>query len=119
MKGYKLFSVRKGKLTSLFGICGHTGGISYELVYEPHKKTYRKINCGGIAVFDDLNDVIDYYRHIKWYKSENMLYEVEYKPSKHDLFVYINNRIYTLSLNVPFGTGYADWIIPIKKIEVE
>lgn len=100
----------------MFVDCGLDKQITYMIEYEPYKKVYRKLNCGGLAVFDDIYNALSYYKYnVSKYNASNcVLLPVEYEEGIQQMYVKYGDRPDQIKiangLFIPIGTRYAKWV---------
>jgi len=101
-EGYKVFYFNNGFLTS---------AVVQFPVYYNKEKTYRKLNCGGLAVFKTKEDAQN-FKDIICYRDSIIIKKVRYRGSVHRQLYYENRHGHQICYDgkLPKGTDFADWV---------
>jgi len=124
-KGYKVVRVSPASISSINEVYLSATVDAKETVYKQHEFTKRLVDCGPLAVFDNVDHAVAFllwcsrnrfYRgNIRWCVA---LFEVEYKPSKDQtLWYWKNSTKETAWFTMPNGTQYADEVKLVRPIK--
>lgn len=142
--GYKVVALEETSLPYFFRSAFYHDEAT--VCYDLDHKSYRRLNCGGLALFDTLKHANMYYEGIRW--NTIALLKCEYKPETNDVAgkcVYhirnsYNDTFYVEFCGIeefprdkiknttrfshtgidtfPIGTVLARWVKPVEIIKV-